>query len=272
MFHFDVQRDPQHAALSVYGRFYSKDNRGRHRADRPPKSDDSPHAYAAGEYDYKRIAIEEAKRTRVVKLLNQFPKEGLNPHSASLFQTHWTTLTEQESSRALLYFLVGASATSQSDLAAIHRSKSQEELLDVLDQAGFERQVESFRQHVLDRQDYVEEGGHPDAQLESLKAAAQFLVKYNPPYSDIEADFEGKIEFEWMLSPKVVEPDIDQEFWDDGSGYMAIRFVSSKAIEFAMLSGPRAKDRERLKVSGIFSHSKMNTIVKMFKDRMVMYD
>ena len=31
---------------------------------------------------------------------------------------------------------------------------------------------------------------------------------------------------------------------------MAIRFVSSRAIEFAMLSGPWAENRERLKVSG----------------------
>lgn len=151
-------------------------------------------------------------------------------------------------------------------------SENQEEVLAILERAGLLRQVESFHQHLSDRNDYVRESDHPGARLESLKAASRFLINYDPPYSDIEADLEGNVEMEWLLSSKPVKPDIDHDFWGNGSGYMAIRFVSSRAIEFAMLSGPWAENKERLKVSGTFSHSKMHSIIKMFRDRVVLYD
>ena len=154
----------------------------------------------------------------------------------------------------------------------LESSKNQEEVIAILEKAGLFRQVESFRQHVSDRNDYVGESDHPDAKLDSLKAAARFLINYDPPYSDLEADLEGNVEMEWLLSSVSVKPDSDHEFWGEGSGYMAIRFVSSRAIEFAMLSGPWAENRERLKVSGVFSHSKMHSIIKMFRDRVVLYD
>ena len=151
-------------------------------------------------------------------------------------------------------------------------SENQQEVIAVLEEAGLLRQVESFHQHLSDRNDYVRESDHLGARLESLKAASRFLINYDPPYSDIEADLEGNVEMEWLLSSKPVKPDIDHDFWGNGSGYMAIRFVSSRAIEFAMLSGPWAESQERLKVSGTFSHSKMHSIIEMFKDRVVLYD
>ena len=82
-------------------------------------------------------------------------------------------------------------------------------MIAILEKAGLFRQVESFRQHVSDRNDYVGESDHPDAKLDSLKAAARFLINYDPPYSDIEADLEGNVEMEWLLSSVSVKPDSD---------------------------------------------------------------
>ena len=220
----------------------------------------------------RKLTKEKNRRSFASGLFSMFFGEKARRHPVESTLLNWEFVTEREAN-LVVYLSQGAVVVpANNTFARIDRSKSQEELMGILDHAGFAKQVESFRQHVLDRQDYVEEGGHPDSKLESLRAAAQFLVRYNPPYSDIEADFEGNVEFEWMLSPRVVEPDKDQDFWGDGSGYMAIRFVSSKTIEFAMLSGPKAKGKERMRVSGTFSHRKMNTIIKMFKDRMVIYD
>lgn len=153
-------------------------------------------------------------------------------------------------------------------LKGIQQSNSTEEVLLVLKDVGFSRQVESFHQHMLLHQEYEEESNCFYVNLESLKAAASFLVVYAPPYSDLETNSEGNVEMEWLLSSKQNSWDPDESFWEEGEGYMAVCFVSLKAIEFALLSGPWHKGKERLNVSGRLSHSKMNTIINMFAERM----
>ena len=157
------------------------------------------------------------------------------------------------------------------NLAEIQHSKNEEEVLRILKGAGFSRHVESFRQNIMDYQEYEEEGEQPGVNLDSLKAVARFLVNHRPPYSDIDMDADGNVGMEWLLSSSQGGLDPDAQFWGEGEGYMAIRFVSSKAIEFAMLSGPWHEGKERMNVSGRFSHSKINTIVEMFAGRMVEY-
>ena len=264
------RRSPGFSSVDHSG-FDNEEDRTRRGVGQPKRSGNPRGLHQRTEERNKELTKEKRRRSFVSGLFNQFlgKKAG---HYHIEFIPSKGVITREEIDHVIFLNKGDITVSTNRTFARIDRSKSQEELMVILDRAGFTEQAESFRQHVLDRQDYVEEGGHPGSKLESLKAAVQFLVKYNPPYSDIEADFEGNVELEWMLSPRVVEPDIDQGFWDDGSGYMAIRFVSSKAIEFAMLSGPKAEDRERLKVAGTFSHSKMNTIIKMFKGRMVMYD
>lgn len=252
--------------------FDNEEGRTRHGVGQPKRSGKPRGLYQKTEEKNKRLAKEKKRQRFAPGFLSVLFGEKYRRYRVEYTLSIREVITEGETDLAVLLYQGSVTVSTNSTFTKIDRSKSQEELMSVLDHAGFTEQVESFRQHVLDRQDYVEEGGHPDSKMESLKAAAHFLVKYNPPYSDIEADFDGNVELEWMLSPEVVGPDIDQEFWDDGSGYMAIRFVSSSAIEFAMLSGPKAACKERLKVSGTFSHSKMNTIIKMFQDRVVLYD
>ena len=156
-------------------------------------------------------------------------------------------------------------------LGQIQHAKNEEKVLHIMGRAGFSRQAESFRQDLMDCLENEEEGEHPGVNLDSLKASARFLVNCSPPYSDLDMDADGNVGMEWLLSPSQAERDPDAEFWGDGQGYMAIRFVSSKAIEFAMLSGPWHEEKERLNVSGRFSHRKMNKIVEMFAERMVEY-
>lgn len=243
--------------------------------------------YGVGEFKYSNTARRALLRTgqrseewfKATKRESQFSKwirvflgEEPRHDSVTILPLHESLATEQAFNYLVTWGNFGTSITLRNTFAEIQHSETQDELLGILDRIGFSRQVESFRQHVLDRQEYVGESGHPDAKLESLKAVARFLINYNPPYSDIEADLDGNVEMEWLLSSEGGKLDIDHEFWGDGSGYMAIRFVSSKAIEFAMLSGPKVEDRERLKVSGTFSHSKVNAIIEMFRDMVVLYD
>ena len=58
------------------------------------------------------------------------------------------------------------------------------------------------------------------------------------------------------------------------TGLCPQKFVSSDAIEFALISGPygQKKRAERFNISGVLSHSKMNSAIEMFSNRTVAYD
>lgn len=150
-------------------------------------------------------------------------------------------------------------------------AEDQEKLLDILTERGFSTVVEGFRQYLVRREKSLEDGESPGVNLDSLRAVARFLVSYNLPYSAIKADFEGNADLEWFLSSKRNEDHPDDAFWGEGDGQMILRFVSCKAIEFAVLSGPWVDEKERLSLTGTLSHSKMKSIIDMFKGRMVSY-
>ena len=159
----------------------------------------------------------------------------------------------------------------QEALEKIVSAEDQEEVLNLLTERGLSTVVEGFRQYLVRREKSLEEGESPGVNLDSLKAVAQFLVSYDLPHSAIKADFEGNADLEWFLSSRRKENHPDDEFWGEGDGQMILRFVSSKAIEFAVLSGPWVGEKERLSLTGTLSHSKMKAVIDMFIGRVVSY-
>lgn len=159
----------------------------------------------------------------------------------------------------------------QEALEKIVSAEDQEEVLNLLTERGLSTVVEGFRQYLVRREKSLEEGESPGVNLDSLKAVVQFLVSYDLPHSAIKADFEGNADLEWFLSSRRKENHPDDEFWGEGDGQMILRFVSSKAIEFAVLSGPWVGEKERLSLTGTLSHSKMKAVIDMFIGRVVSY-
>ena len=158
------------------------------------------------------------------------------------------------------------------NLRRISRSESQEDVLVILESAGFSREVEELRQYLTDRKSELEEGDYPGIRLDSLKAVSQFLISnLDLPFSAIKADSDGYADLEWYLSSRRIENDIDNMCWVDGGGQIVLRFVTPNLIEFALLSGPWLDDAERLSLSGTMSHSKMRVILDMFSERMISY-
>ena len=157
-------------------------------------------------------------------------------------------------------------------LYRIRLSENEDELLNTLKSGGFSKEAETYRQHLERRKEEFEHCEFTNVKFESLKAVARFLVSHDLPFSEINADHEGNADLEWLLSSEQEEDDQDEDFWGDGDGHMILRFVSSKSIRFAILSGPWGESKERLSISGNLSHSKMKAVMDLFKERMVSFD
>ncbi len=154
--------------------------------------------------------------------------------------------------------------------------KTQDEILDLLAEYNYGEHINEFRRYLGERGDHIENEENPNIDYESLQAAAKFLLVHSDiNYSGLRADSDGHIDIEWCLSSENIEDDPDDStFWGDGEGAMAIKFISGDAIEFALLSGPygQKKRAERINISGVLSHSKMNCMIRMFISRMIPYD
>lgn len=164
-------------------------------------------------------------------------------------------------------------AEKEKSLRKLEKAKDQDEVMKVLKDAGFSKQVEKLRQHLIDRKEELEDGEHADIRFESLRAVSRFLISYRDlPFSVIKVDSDGFADLEWFLSARHIENDIDNICWiDGGGGQIVLRFVTPNLIEFAMLSGPWLDDAERLSLSGTMSHSKMRVVLNMFSERIISY-
>ena len=151
----------------------------------------------------------------------------------------------------------------------IFQSSNQGQVLDILSEVGFEREVSEFQKELAEIE---EDDESSKVCFESLKAAARFLVTYDVPFSPIEVDHNGDIVLEWMLSADKEENHEDDIFWGEGDSHFILRFISSNLIEFALSSGPWDGDRERMVLSGRLSHSKMDSILDMFRERIISFD
>ena len=160
----------------------------------------------------------------------------------------------------------------EENLRKLEKSESQDDVLTVLEVAGFSRQVEQLRQHLVNKDAMLEDGEYPGIRFESLQAVSRFLISHcDLPFSAIRSDYDGNADLEWYLSPEREEGDEDDLFWVDGGGQIVLKFVTLNLVEFAMLSGPWLDGAERLSLSGTMSHSKMKIIIEMFIGRMVAY-
>ena len=154
-------------------------------------------------------------------------------------------------------------------LNEVFQADSQERVLEMLSKDGFEREVSGFQQALADVE---EDDGYGDISLDSLKAAARFLISYEVPYSPMEFDNNGDILLEWMLSADKRENHEDDMFWGEGDSHFILRFISANLIEFALSSGVWDGNRERMILSGRLSHSKMDSILDMFRERIISFD
>ena len=159
------------------------------------------------------------------------------------------------------------------NLRRLAQSDTQEDVLAALDSAGYSKQVEQLRQHLVERDTILEDGEHPGIRFESLRAVARFMVSNRDlSFSSIKVDFSGSADLSWYLSPRRQEHDGDDMFWIDGGGQITLRFVTANLIEFAMLSGPWTNGAERLSLTGTMSHKKMRVILDMFSNRVISYN
>ena len=160
----------------------------------------------------------------------------------------------------------------EKNLRKLEKSKNQDEVLAILEAAGYSRQVDQLRQYLVDREEGLEEDEHPGVRFDSLRAVSRFLISQQDlPFSAIKADYDGYADLEWFLSSRREEGDDDDIFWGKGDGQIVLRFVTPDMIEFAMLSGPWVEGAERLSLEGTLSHGKMRIILDMFLKRMVSY-
>ena len=151
----------------------------------------------------------------------------------------------------------------------IFQADSQDQVLGILSEGGFEREVSEFQQLLAGFGEGDEFG---EICFESLKAAARFLVTYDVPYSPMDFDHNGDIVLEWVLSADKEENHEDDIFWGEGDSHFILRFISANLIEFALSSGTWDGDRERMNLSGRLSHSKMDSILDMFRERIISFD
>ena len=159
------------------------------------------------------------------------------------------------------------------NLRRLAQSDSHDDVLAALDSAGYSKQVEQLRHHLVERDAILEDGEQPGIRFESLQAVARFMVSNRDlPFSSIKVDFSGSADLSWYLSPRRQEHDGDDMFWIDGGGQITLRFVTPNLIEFAMLSGPWTNGAERLSLTGTMSHMKMRAILDMFSNRMISYN
>ena len=164
-------------------------------------------------------------------------------------------------------------SSSSIDSNSILNSNDENELMGALCKEGFSDQVEEYRKHLENMRSNSDEEEHSVVRFDTLKAAARFLIENEDlPFSAIESDFDGHAELNWFLSSRRREDHEDDAFWGEGDGNMVLRFLSPTMIEFAMISGPWGESTERLSLSGTLSHSKMKTVIEMFKVRMVGYE
>ena len=157
----------------------------------------------------------------------------------------------------------------ESALNDIFQSSNHEQVLDTLFQVGFEREVSEFHKELGEIE---EDDESSKVCLDSLKAAARFLITYDVPYSPMEFDNNGDILLEWMLSADKEEFHEDDMFWGEGDSHFILRFISANLIEFALSSGAWDGSRERMILSGRLSHSKMDSILDMFRERIITFD
>ena len=125
----------------------------------------------------------------------------------------------------------------------------------------------------------AEDPDEPNLVLESLRSFADFFMQQDLlPVPEIGAGPEGYLEAEWripangelMAAFTVARWAIPEDrYWGDGDGILAMKFLPSGLIQFAAVSGPAGRGKERLRASGVLPKDDIMTAIQTFASRLV---
>lgn len=124
----------------------------------------------------------------------------------------------------------------------------------------------------------AEDPEEPDLDIESLRSFADFFIQESRlPDPVIGAGPEGFLEAEWRIPSNVelmaastsanwVFP--EERYWGDGDGILAMKFLPNELIQYAAVSGPAGRGKERLRTSGILPKNDIMTAIQTFTSRL----
>ena len=118
----------------------------------------------------------------------------------------------------------------------------------------------------------------PDLVLESLRSFADFFMHEDRlPVPEVGAGPEGFLEAEWRIPAEREAPAIapsvrwvrpDDRYWGQGDGILAMKFLPSGSIQYAAVSGPVGRAKERLRSSGVYSKNSIMSAIQEFTSRL----
>ena len=118
----------------------------------------------------------------------------------------------------------------------------------------------------------------PDLVLESLRSFADFFMHEDRlPVPEVGAGPEGFLEAEWRIPAEREAPAIapsvrwvrpDDRYWGQGDGILAMKFLPFGSIQYAAVSGPVGRGKERLRSSGVYSKNSIMPAIQAFTSRL----
>ena len=124
----------------------------------------------------------------------------------------------------------------------------------------------------------AEDPDEPGLVLESLRSFAGFFMHEDRlPVPEVGAGPAGFLEAEWRIPAKreapVIAPFVrwmrpDERYWGQGDGILAMKFLPSGSIQYAAVSGPVGRGKERLRSSGVYSKNSIMPAIQAFTSRL----
>ena len=128
------------------------------------------------------------------------------------------------------------------------------------------------------RAQIADDPDEPDLVLESLRSFADFFMHEDRlPLPEVGIGPEGFLEAEWRIPAergasvvashaRWVRP--DERYWGQGDGILAMKFLPSGSIQYAAISGPVGRGKERLRSSGVYSKDSIMSAIQAFTSRL----
>ena len=118
----------------------------------------------------------------------------------------------------------------------------------------------------------------PDLVIESLRSFADFFMQEKRlTVPEVGAGPEGFLEVEWRIRAEGEASVIasyarwvrsDERYWGQGDGILAMKFLPSGSIQYAAVSGPVGRGKERLRSSGVYFKNSIMPAIQAFTSRL----
>ena len=184
------------------------------------------------------------------------------PVQLALYRENWTTI-----------FVRLGESYSEHLRQRVFKSKTHDEVLDVLSENGLEEFRQDYVDYLVRRQKDLEEGESPDIFLQSLQSWAWFLLDYTKlkhlPKAETSADFDGCLEMEWELSYDEIQDDPENKFYGNGRGLAVLTFYPASLNHLSILSGAYTGGKQRITLDCFLPHRKTIQIIDLFTERLL---